>query len=145
MAKLGRPTEYGPEILKKTKEYLTKAKDKYKKGRLVSVNLPSIAGLAVYLKVSRDTIYEWKSKTDESGKKLLYPDFSDILAQILAEQEKRLMEMGLKGDYNSAIAKLALGKHGYHDKVDTDLTTKGEKVKGFELITPDGRPGKANS
>ena len=118
------------------KTYLATAKDKYdKKGRLIKVNLPSIAGLAVYLKISRDTVYEWSK---------LYPDFSDILAEILAEQEKRLMEAGLKGDYNSNIAKLALGKHGYHDKVDTDVTTKGEKVKGFELIPPNAGQGKAN-
>jgi hypothetical protein len=145
MAKVGRPTEYSPEILAKTKKYLATTKDKYKKGKLIKVNLPSIAGLAVHLKVSRDTIYEWKSKLTEDGKGLLYPEFSDILAQILAEQERRLMEMGLIGEYNPTIAKLALGKHGYHDKVDTDVTTKGEKVKGFELIPPNAGPGKAHS
>ena len=30
--------------------------------------------------------------------------------------------MGLKGDFNSTITKLVLGKHGYHDKQDVGLT-----------------------
>jgi hypothetical protein len=40
------------------------------------------------------------------------------LDRILATQELKLMDGGLTGDFNSAIAKLALGKHGYSEKHD---------------------------
>lgn len=88
----------------------------------LNVNLPSIAGLAVYLKVSRDSIYAWRDTDSELGKR-----FSDILSEILAEQEKRLINGGISGTYNPMITKLALGKHGYSDK--TDLTSGGKELQ----------------
>lgn len=83
------------------------------------VELPSVAGLAVFLGVARSTVYAWKDDETELGKQ-----FSDILERILAEQEKRLVNNGLSGVYNANIAKLALGKHGYTDKTDV---TSGDK------------------
>lgn len=73
----------------------------------LKVKLPTIEGLAVYLGVHRDTIYEWSK---------LYPEFSDILEELRATQADRLMNNGLSGDYNSTIAKVLLTKHGYNDK-----------------------------
>lgn len=141
--KRGRPTNYNTEILKKAKKYLLDCKDEY--GRWIKnknkkikaefipgliVHLPSIAGLAVYLKVHRQTIYEW-------GKEHKF--FGDILQEILAEQEKRLIENGLSGTYNSNIVKLVLGKHGYHDKVDTDITSKGQQITGMTIEKDDNQ------
>ena len=60
-------------------------------------------------------MYKWEAENKE---------FSDILADIKAKQESVLINKGLSGDFNSAITKLVLGKHGYHDKQDMDL--KGE-------------------
>lgn len=98
--KAGRPTDYNEDILKKTEKYL-----KTRKGEQV----PSVAGLSRYLGIARSTIYDWASQ--ESKK-----DFSDMLGQILSEQEKLLINKGLAGDFNSTIAKLMLAKHGYTDK-----------------------------
>ena len=134
---MGRPTEYNEGILTRCEEYLAVSKDEY--GKLIevkntqgesreqfipklTVNLPSIAGLALFLGVSRTCLYEWKDK---------YPAFSYILGVVLLEQEKRLIENGLSGDYNSNIAKLALGKHGYSDK--TELTG----AEGKDLFNKD--------
>ncbi len=126
----GRPSEYSEEILIKAREYLDSCEDEtekvvemaneekgYEKYRnKLKVNLPSVAGLAIHLQVARKTIYNW---ADE------HEDFLHILEEILAEQEKRLIENGLSGDYNPQIAKLVLGKHGYHDKQDVDQNIKG--------------------
>ena len=79
--------------------------------------LPSIEGLARYLEVSRDTLYEWEKQ---------YPEFSDILEAVRAEQADRLINNGLSGDYNPTITKLMLSKHGYSDK--TDITTAGQPL-----------------
>ena len=38
------------------------------------------------------------------------------------------MQNGLNNTFNSAITKLVLGKHGYHEKMDQDITTKGEAM-----------------
>lgn len=124
----GRPTEYNEKILKKAKKYLELCQDEEERQIIglsakgtelyknkLKVKLPSIEGLAVYLGVARSTIYEWE-KTENEDKSLKYPEFSDILGKILAEQAQRLINNGLSGDYNSTISKLILTKHGYSDK-----------------------------
>lgn len=73
--------------------------------------IPSIAGLACYLGVARETIYDWRDKDTE---------FSDIVKGILAMQERQLLNGGLSGDYNATISKLVLSKHGYTDKAEVD-------------------------
>lgn len=109
----GRPTDYSTEILDKTKDYLANYED-------YGDAIPSIAGLAVELKVSRDTIYEWRKHEDKK-------EFSDILQDILSSQERILISKGLKGEFNSNITKLALGKHGYTEK--QDVTSDGKAMQ----------------
>ena len=124
----GRPTEYNEETISKAEEYLKQCKDVYlpikgRNRRVIShkfkVNLPSIEGLSIYLNVTRPTIYDWKER---------YEGFSYILDRILAEQARRLLENGLSGDYNANIAKLALGKHGYKESSETDITSGGKPI-----------------
>lgn len=124
----GRPTKYSKEILKKTQEYLDLCKDGYE--RIASkrkrstfythkmvVKVPTMGGLAKYLRVHRDTLYEW-AKHEENK------DFSDIIGDLMSEQEDRLINNGLSGDYNPTIAKVLLTKHGYRE--------------GHEMSNPDG-------
>lgn len=112
--KTGRPEEYNDEMQKKAERYLEGCKDVEGK-----VNLPSIASLARYLGIARETVYDWKDK---------YPLFSDIVKDVLSEQEMRLVNSGLSGAYNASISKLILTKHGYSDRTETDVTSKGEKL-----------------
>ena len=139
---MARPTKYTPDTIKKSEEYLKGCEDTYKliKGKQINkvtlqeeevtigsklkVNLPSHVGLALYLDVRRETLYEWAKVHDE---------FSNILETILKAQERKLIEEGLSGTYNSNIAKLVLGKHGYHDK--QELTGKD----GKDLIPPEAK------
>jgi DNA-packaging protein gp3 len=72
-----------------------------------NVKVPSIEGLAVFLDVSRETIYDWDKK---------YPEFSDILRKLQAKQTEMLIDGGLSGRYNPTIAKLLLSKQGYVEK-----------------------------
>lgn len=131
---MARPTDYNQEIVQKSKEYLDRCIDQeydWTKSsgdkstsyeHRVKVKLPSVEGLARYLGVARSAVYVWAERHQE---------FKDILEDILAEQAERLINNGLSGDYNSTISKLILTKHGYSDKSETDLTTKGK-----ELPTP---------
>ena len=119
MVSVGRPTKYTDEILVKAEEYIATYIE-------IGDEIPSNAGLAVFLGVSRDTVQVWyKDKGKEA--------FSYILDQIQAKQEQRLLSKGLNGGFNSSIAKLVLGKHGYHDKRDIEQNTT-LKLKGI----PDG-------
>lgn len=104
---VGRPSKYNDQILECADAYL---KGAYKKqGNAI----PSIAGLAFALGVSRECVYEW-------GR--VHPEFSDILSAISTAQEMLLLDGGLTGDFNSTITKLMLTKHGYSDKQDTAIS-----------------------
>jgi hypothetical protein len=116
---VGRPTKYTPELLENARIYLQNWKE-------IGDQMPSVAGLACYIKVRRATCHVW---VKEEGKE----EFSYILGEILDLQERVLFNSGLDGTFNAAITKLALGKHGYHDKVDS---THGG---------PDGGPIKVTS
>lgn len=125
----GRPTDYSEDMLVKAKEYINACEDKEiekesgdKTLYSIKVKLPTKGGLASWLGVARDTLYEWSR---------VYPEFSDVMEQLSAEQEDRLINNGLSGDYNPTIAKVLLTKHGYTDKQEVDHTTKGK-----ELPTP---------
>jgi len=104
----GRPTKYTKEILKKAKDYVENF-------RRYGDVIPTIEGLALLLKVHRDTIYEWKKH---------YPEFSDTLEQLINQQTKILINAGLLGKVNVAIAKLLLAKQGYSEKVEINEEKK---------------------
>lgn len=115
----GRPTDYNEQTLEKTKHYLANYKD-------YDDVIPSVAGLAVVLGCARNTIYDWASQEDKK-------EFSNILQDILSTQEKTLINKGLNGEFNSNITKLVLGKHGYHDKQETDVTSGGKALEGINI------------
>lgn len=113
---LGRPTDYTPEMLELAEAYINGYADH-------GHAMPSIVGLCKVIGRSTATVYRWR---DEEGKEA----FKDILAQILENQQIVLFNGGLTGDFNAAITKLALGKHGYHDKVDnTQAGPDGNPIK----------------
>lgn len=105
---MARPTHYSDEIVRRSKEYLDNYEDQ---GDVI----PSVAGLAVFLGRSRTLLHDWAADDDKS-------EFKDILEQIGAKQEMVTLNNALAGNFNATIAKLLLGKHGYHEKVDNQLT-----------------------
>lgn len=114
---LGRPTLFTPEMLKKAGEYIDSCQDEEVENEVregfttykTKVKLPTRGGMARALGVSRDTLYEWAK---------VHPTFSDIMEDLGAEQEDRLINSGLSGDYNPTISKVILTKHGYRDSVE---------------------------
>lgn len=110
----GRPTKYNEEALNTAEDYIVNFSD-------YGDAIPSVVGLAVALETHRDTIYAWAK---EEGKEA----FSDIVKRLSTNQERRLLNGGLDNSFNPTIAKLLLGKHGYSDKQETDITSGGEKL-----------------
>lgn len=133
----GRPLEYTPDIPNKVLEYLDMCQDEEDEfhqtrgeksdgyQRLVRVKLPTIEGLAVYLNIHKKTVYDWEDK---------FPEFSHVIDILRQKQANSLINNGLSGNYNATIAKVLLTKHGYREAVDTDLTTKGDKLESSEEI-----------
>ncbi len=121
----GRPTKYTPELLKLAHAYI----DEFQPDETALI--PMIAGLAYHLKISRDTVHTWAR---EKGKE----EFSDLVEQIMTKQEQMLFTGGLSGAMNASITKLALTKHGYTDKTESNtkmtLDLKGKTDEELEAI-----------
>ena len=105
---VGRPSKYTPELLEKARDYI---ENHVQYGDVV----PSHAGLATEIDITRKTLYEWSHDPEKA-------DFSDILDQCNRKQERMLLSGALVGDMNANIAKLMLGKHGYSEKHQNELT-----------------------
>lgn len=118
----GRPTKYTPELLEKCHKYI-------EEWRTLGDMIPSHNALSLYLDVSRETLYAWEKDEDKK-------EFSDILSKIMVLQQSELINKGLEGKFSAPITKLVLGKHGYSDKVDTDVTTKGKAIKNEWHVHP---------
>ncbi|HEV8035480.1 terminase small subunit [Yoonia sp.] len=110
----GRPRTYRPDMAEKARRYIANHDD-------YDDPVPTVAGLACVLGVVRDTCYQWAKDEDK-------PEFSDILDELAQKQERCLVRGGLMSDFNAPIAKMMLTKHGYSDRVDTDLTTNGKDM-----------------
>lgn len=150
--KAGRPTKLTPELIEKAKTYLSTCIDKpvwTEKGGMayVEVNLPTKVGLALFLGINKDTVEEWcKDITPFSGidnlpssdhvyfdALNLRQEFSVIVKEIQIEQEKRLINNGLGGLYKEKTTGMLLSKHGYAEKTETDITSKGDKITSAVL------------
>lgn len=118
----GRPSIYEESYVTRTQEYLDSCVDNLEKKE---VRLPSIEGLAVYLNLSRNTIYEWCKEHSE---------FSDIIEVLKAKQAEKLLNNGLSGTYNPTISKVLLTKHGYRE--GQDITTNDEKITSGVIVLP---------
>jgi len=123
---MARPTKYSEELLDIARDYL---KNFRKHGDFV----PSVEGLADTLDIHRDTVYDWKDKYDE---------FSDIYKKVLTKQARGLINGGLSNEFNASTTKMMLTKHGYSDRIETDISSSDGSMKPtvIELVgvRPDG-------
>jgi len=115
----GRPTKYCQDILDIANEYINDYTD-------YGDIMPSHIGMFLHMGISKTCGYDW----DKDPKKA---EFSAILEKCNMMQHQKLINNGLNGQFNSAIVKLALGKHGYHDKQHTELS--GVDGKPIEIDT----------
>lgn len=108
----GRPTKYTPELLEKAWEYVNGEWRNHEIVPEMKSVIPSHEGLAIYLEISRTCMYDW---AQEEGKE----EFSYILEDCNVKQKAVLLLKGLNGEFNSNIAKLALGSQGMSEKQET--------------------------
>jgi len=123
----GRPTKYNLKFCKEVDKYLKERQDEevevvsmrndekgYEKyDTKLTVKLPTIEGFSLFIGVPRRTVFDWKDEHEE---------FSHSLDKILVEQQRRLLDKGLSGLYNSTIAKLILSSnHGMRERTETEV------------------------
>ena len=108
---MARPTIYNEEMLLAARYYV----DNHIK---IGHPVPMVAGLAVHLGVSRETVRAWAGEEDKA-------EFSGIVEELRAKAEIELFSKGVTGDFNATVVKLGLGKHGYSEKQVTELTGAG--------------------
>lgn len=146
MRKVGRPSKYDPALCDKVDEYLAICVDEEKEfhktrgdntnsfERRLRVKLPTIGGFSLFVNVPERTIYDWRDA---------HAEFSQSLDKIVKEQERRLLENGLSGDYNSTIAKLILSSnHGYKEK--SDVTSDNKAIPILANVFSDHSDEKGN-
>lgn len=118
---VGRPSSLSQEHIDGAVWYLKGGFEE--RGEVV----PSIAGLACFLGVSRDQIYDWGKRNIE---------FRYTLEAIKSAQEVLLVNKGLQGDFNPTIAKLMMANHGYSDKVENNLINSDGSLKPEPQLSP---------
>jgi len=119
---LGFVTTYNGDTLTEAVQYVSGGYSE------LDQEVPTTAGLARHLKCCRMTLNAWRKA---------HPAFNDIMEEMSAEQEVKLINGGLSSKYNYAITKLMLARHGYHDKVDSDITSGGEAITKIQIVALD--------
>jgi len=119
----GRPTKYNEQV--------QEAADAYVDGGFLACGdvVPSRAGLALELCLSRETLTNWERD---------HPRFLGTLQRLKWLQERISLNGGLKGDMNSTIVKLLLANHGYSERqaVDHQSSDGSMSPTRIELIAP---------
>lgn len=135
----GRPSKYNRKMPTKVWEYLDSCVDEYVKikgarTKRLQVKLPSVEGLAMHLKVSKPTVYEWKKR---------YPEFSYAMEIVDVAQAERLLNGGMSGMYSSRISGMILSaKHGYVPKSESrEVENWDELMSEAEKIDADSTTG----
>ena len=116
----GCPSKLDDELIAKAEEYIYDFRSN-------DDVVPSVAGLACYLEISRSSVYNYKGQSNR---------FLDIVERVELLQEKMLINGGLMGDFNASIAKLMMTKHGYSDKQEVD-NTSSDGTMSTQPLTPD--------
>lgn len=126
----GRPTKLTRALVDKAQKYID---EEIMFGGQFNGDLPTVAGLAIYLDVGRRSIYDWAEQNTP-----LALEFSHTLEKLMARQQYMLVGKSLKGDYNPTIAKMLLNvNHDMIEKSKTDVTTNGNEIKGASIIFAD--------
>jgi hypothetical protein len=112
----GRPPklnqEQKQEVWEAFAQYIKRTKD------------PTIVGFTSSNKVA---LAYWVSKHDLNN----WQDFNALRARCIEKSEQYLLKHTGNGSYNSSIGKLRLTQpaHGYVQRVDTDITSGGDKIE----------------
>lgn len=132
--KLGRPTKYSEEYVKKLRDYVDNFKEMdlvtqevASQGKTVAVTtlksrgIPTVEEFILETDICKETFYTWTK---------LHPDFLDAFRKLKAKQKVLLLRGGLNGDYNSGFAKFAaINCTDMKDSSHVEQTNKNIEIK----------------
>lgn len=99
-SKRGRPTSYFIDLLILAERYPRDFED-------YGHSLPTVAGLAAILGVTRETIHRWASDPRKPG-------FGYAITRLMNNQAAVLLNQGLRGELNTSMVAFLLKRHhGY--------------------------------
>lgn len=104
---------------------------------------PTLARFACKCGVTRDTLYEWSTATNEDGS-LKHPEFSYAYKKAKEFQESILVEGAMAGAFQANFSIFtAKNVLGWRDKVEQELSGPGgvELKTGFTLVFEDPSNG----
>ena len=101
---------------------------------LVPNGLPMFSKFARHIGVHVATLHEWAHGKRPDGS-LKHPEFAEAYKAAKALQKEHLIDNGLAGLYPPAsYIFTAKNIAGMRDKIETDVTTKGERLTAAESI-----------
>lgn len=138
----GRPTKLTEAVIQKARHYVEKG---WREQRHA---VPMIEGLALAIDSERHTVKRWVDEpptepyAQETAKQFaarqaLYRQFSTIVNRLETIQAIELGSGALKGKLNARTANMMLSRHGYVERKETDLTSKGNELKGASIVFSD--------
>jgi len=126
----GRKTKYeGQKTLTKAREYV---KDWAKHDSKYGAVIPTVEGLALYLKVHRDTVHTWTKDPEKE-------EFSDIVKEMYQVQGALLVNKSLTGDFREKTSNALLSRHhDYGERQHIDLTSSDDSFPTIiQLVAPE--------
>lgn len=111
----GRPTkltqEQRREVLEAFRLYIERTPD------CTIVGFCAWDPVGIKYLISKDNIYDWE-------------EFSELRSYAVLKQEAYLLQASGTGRYNPTVGifRLKQPQHGYKDRMDTDLTSGGDKI-----------------
>ncbi len=128
---VGRPSSYKDEYVDDLIRFFDQSvytinttydKDGNEKVEKVLNPFPTLARFATKVGVTRDTLYEWATATNEKGE-LKHPDFSYAYKRAKDYQEALLVEGAIGGMYQANFSIFtAKNVLGWRDKMEQEIT-----------------------
>lgn len=139
MAEVGRPTDLTDELV-----------DKIKQSILAGNDLKTTANI---IGKSEDVMYQWNSKNYSGIADKIEGWKRDYKLSLADKNINDILKIGAVADKvtlkvvadMSKFVKETLDKNNYSKKVETDLTSKGEKILAINYILPNGDNTETNT
>ncbi|MCA9308683.1 hypothetical protein KC980_04170 [candidate division WWE3 bacterium] len=131
----GRPPKWKTveELKEQIDAYFLSLEDPDKPGYYLRP--PTITGLALALGTNRETLCNYEEKDE----------FLDTIKEAKGKCEQWVEENAMLGKANATFSIFNLkNNYNWKDRTETDLTSKGEVIKGFNYITPDDTDNKTD-
>ena len=129
----GRPTKWKPEYNEMIVKWFDVEPYRESNDKMVPIKPPTLYGFAASIGVSDDTLHEWAKPENEAK----YAGFSAAYECARKKHQELIVQGALAGAYNSPFSIFyAKNVFGMKDKTETDLTTKGESIVGFNYVVP---------